>query len=94
MSERHQLINSHKSLDSTSDNASSAPYYGTKLQDYNESEFQATLEHRERLDKILLDFGLGKFQYSLFLLCGFGWLTENVSFEKIEKSFFFINIIF
>jgi hypothetical protein len=69
-----ELHNRHSSRISISSTNSNGLFL--ELED---NPFRQGKADQEQLDNILDKIGMGKFQYLLFLLCGFGWLADNVS---------------
>jgi hypothetical protein len=76
MSEFQHLLSSQQGS-GNSFNTSNSYGVHSDLESSN-NNFEVTKSHQDKLDTILHQIGMGRFQYLLFILCGFGWLADNV----------------
>ncbi|KXN69500.1 MFS general substrate transporter [Conidiobolus coronatus NRRL 28638] len=73
-----ELHNRHSSRISISSVSSNGLFL--ELED---NPFRQGKADQDQLDNILDKIGMGKFQYILFLLCGFGWLADNMWLQVV-----------
>jgi hypothetical protein len=52
---------------------------------YGSSTTQAYRLKSELVGKCMEEFGMGKFQWKLFVVTGFGWIVDNVSSPKPDS---------
>jgi hypothetical protein len=83
-----ELHNRHSSRISISSTNSNGLFL--ELED---NPFRQGKADQEQLDNILDKIGMGKFQYLLFLLCGFGWMSDNVSLISYITIYSITNLI-
>jgi hypothetical protein len=92
MSEHQQLLINHESSGFSENNVRPTSNYGLVFE-YEEEGIKVGKRHEEKLDSILYEIGFGKFQYLMLLLCGFGWLADNVSIIMSFYTYCFILIV-
>jgi hypothetical protein len=97
MSDRDQLIGNqnlkiYNSNSNSSEGGSNEDEYVFKADNEN-SSLIVSKASQDQLDTILHQIGMGKFQYLLFLLCGFGWMSDNVSLISYITIYSITNLI-
>ncbi|KAL9067311.1 MAG: hypothetical protein Q9157_006852 [Trypethelium eluteriae] len=85
---RSQHQNDTDSLDGLEDDDRSSE--DAKLQTGDEeavSSGESTYDRRSKIiNKAIQDIGMGKYQWRLFILCGFGWLADNIWMQGVALT--------